>query len=121
MDLTGVVNLDPGSLGIVVLRTVVVYFALLLLLRIAGKRELGQMTAFDLVVLLIISNAVQNAMIGPDTSLNGGLLAALCLLVLDRGIDRLVLSRRGFRSAVIGGPSLLVHEGQLVADHLRAE
>jgi hypothetical protein len=60
-------NLDPMGLALVVLRTVVVYLVLLLLLRLAGKRELGQMTPFDLVVLLVISNAVQNAMVGSDT------------------------------------------------------
>lgn len=65
-------DLDPVSLGEVVLRTLVVYVALLLGLRLAGKRELGQMTAFDLVVVLIISNAVQNAMVGANVSLTPG-------------------------------------------------
>jgi len=73
-------NLDPAALGLIVLRTATVYVVLLLLLRLAGKRELGQLTTFDLVVILVISNAVQNAMVGPDTSLNGGLLAELTSL-----------------------------------------
>ncbi len=114
-------NLDPLSLALILLRTIVVYLVLLVALRLSGKRALGQMTPFDLVVLLIISNAVQNAMVGPDTSLNGGLLAAVALLALDHGVDRLTLSRGAVRTAVIGSPSLLVHEGQLVPDHLRAE
>jgi uncharacterized membrane protein YcaP (DUF421 family) len=114
-------NLDPTSLGLIVLRTVVVYVVLLLALRVSGKRALGQMTPFDLVVLLVISNAVQNAMVGPDTSLTGGLLAALALLALDRGVDRLALAPGRLRGAVIGSPTLLVHEGQLMLAQLRSE
>jgi uncharacterized membrane protein YcaP (DUF421 family) len=114
-------TLDPISLGLILLRSASVYLVLLLALRLAGKRALGQMTPFDLVVLLVISNAVQNAMLGPDTSLNGGLLAAIALLAIDRVVDRLALRRGRLRAAVIGNPTLLVHEGQLVADHLRAE
>src|SRR4026209_2852955 len=107
-------NLDPLSLGLIVLRTVVVYVALLVLMRLAGKREIGQMTAFDLVVLLIISNAVQNAMIGPDSSLNGGLLAVVCLLIVNRVVDRLGLSSRWLRRQIVGEPTLLVHDGALL-------
>jgi uncharacterized membrane protein YcaP (DUF421 family) len=114
-------NLDPTSLALIVLRTLVVYLVLLVALRLSGKRALGQMTPFDLVVLLIISNAVQNAMVGPDTSLNGGLLAALALLALDRGVDRLALRTDRLRLAVIGSPALLVYNGDVVMDHLKAE
>jgi uncharacterized membrane protein YcaP (DUF421 family) len=114
-------NLDPLSLGLIALRTVVVYAALLVLMRLAGKREIGQMTAFDLVVLLIVSNAVQNAMIGPDSSLNGGLLAVVCLLVVNRLVDRLGLRSRWFRRSIVGEPTLLVHDGTLLERHLSAE
>ncbi len=114
-------NLDPVSLGLIVLRTVVVYAVLLLGLRLAGKRELGQMTPFDLVVLLIISNAVQNAMVGPDTSLNGGLLAAVVLLVANWGLGRLGLRSRRLRNELLGTPTLLVHDGKMVPSHLRLE
>jgi uncharacterized membrane protein YcaP (DUF421 family) len=113
--------LDPVSLGLIVLRTTVVYFALVVGLRLAGKREIGQMTPFDLVVLLIISNAVQNAMIGPDTSLMGGILAAVTLLVLNYTLDRLGLKATWLRSQLVGQPSLLVHQGELIRAHLRAE
>src|SRR3989442_11723601 len=64
----------------VALRTSVVYLALLVGLRLTGTRQLGQMSTFDLVLLLIIANAVQNAMVGPDTSLVGGLVAAGVLI-----------------------------------------
>ncbi|MEW6232904.1 MAG: DUF421 domain-containing protein, partial [Chloroflexota bacterium] len=62
-----------------IVRPLVVYFFLLLAFRVTGKRELGQMTPFDLIVLLTISNVLQNAMIGPDNSLGGGLIGALTL------------------------------------------
>src|SRR6266480_4168025 len=64
----------------VAIRTSVVYLALLVGLRVTGKRQLGQMSTFDFVLLLIIANAVQNAMVGPDTSLAGGLVAGAVLL-----------------------------------------
>src|SRR2546421_4576708 len=71
----------------VALRTSVVYLALLVGLRLTGTRQLGQMSTFDLVLLLIIANAVQNAMVGPDTSLAGGLVAAGVLVGGDSGVD----------------------------------
>jgi uncharacterized membrane protein YcaP (DUF421 family) len=114
-------NFDLLSLGLIALRTVAVYAVLLVLMRLAGKREIGQMTAFDLVVLLIVSNAVQNAMIGPDTSLNGGLLAVVCLLVVNRLVDRLGLRSTWFRRGFVGEPTLLVHDGRLLQSHLDAE
>jgi uncharacterized membrane protein YcaP (DUF421 family) len=113
--------LDPLSLGLIVLRTLSVYFALLIGLRIAGKREIGQMTAFDLIVLLIISNAVQNAMIGPDSSLNGGIIAAMTLLVVNHLLNRIGFQSRWLYRGLTGEPSLLVHDGRFIEDHLRRE
>jgi len=114
-------NLDVLSLGLIVLRTLVVYLVLLFALRLAGKREIGQMTPFDLVVLLVISNAVQNAMVGPDNSLNGGILAALCLLAVNGLVDRLGLSSRWLHMKLVGQPALLVSDGHLIEEHLRHE
>jgi len=119
--LTQVFGLDPLSAVLIVVRTVAVYCALLLGLRLAGKRELGQMTPFDLVVLLVIANAVQTAMVGPDTSLTGGLLAALVLLVVNWAVDRLGIRSAIVRETLIGSPTLLVYDGQLVMEHLRRE
>src|SRR5438105_9240931 len=110
-DFTGVINLDPGSLTVVVLRTVLVYFALLVLLRVAGKRELGQMTPFDLVVLLVISNAVQNAMVGPDTSLTGGIVAACTLVITNWLVVRVGLRSAWLRQHVVGTPTVLIRDG----------
>jgi uncharacterized membrane protein YcaP (DUF421 family) len=105
----------------IVLRTAVVYLAILLGLRLAGKREIGQMTVFDLVVLLLIANAVQNAMVGPDTSLSGGVLAAVVLLVLNALVARLRLRWPALRRVVEGSPTVLVLRGEVITDHLRRE
>ena len=91
----------------IALRTTVVYLAILLGVRLSGKREVGQMTPFDLTLLLLLSNAVQNAMTGPDTSVLGGVIAASTLLVLNY--------------LIAGQPSLLVHDGQVIAAHMARE
>jgi uncharacterized membrane protein YcaP (DUF421 family) len=102
-------------------RTALVYLALLAGLRLTGKREVGQMTVFDLVVLLVLSNAVQNAMLGPDTSLTGGLLAAACLLALNRLVAALRLRSPRLRELVEGSPTVLVSDGQYHEDAMRRE
>jgi len=114
-------NLDPVGILTIILRSVVVYFALLGMLRLAGKRELGQMTPFDLVVLLIIANAVQNAMVGPDTSLNGGLIAAFTLISVNWIVNRTILRSGWLRQQVEGSPTLLVNNGVLIPEHLEHE
>jgi uncharacterized membrane protein YcaP (DUF421 family) len=105
----------------IVLCTVVVYLVILVGLRLAGKREIGQMTVFDLVVLLLIANAVQNAMVGPDTSLAGGILAAVVLLALNALVAQLRLRWPRLRRMVEGSPTLLVLRGEVITDHLRHE
>jgi uncharacterized membrane protein YcaP (DUF421 family) len=105
----------------IALRTAAVYLVILVGLRLAGKREIGQMTVFDLVVLLLIANAVQNAMVGPDTSLAGGVLAAAILLVLNAGVARLRLRWPRLRRMIEGSPTLLVLHGEVIPDHLRRE
>ena len=97
-------------------RTAVVYFVVLVGMRLAGKREMGQMTIFDLVLLLLIANAVQNAMVGLDTSLAGGLLAALVLLV-NALVARLRLRWPRLRLAIEGSPILLVLHGAVLKQH----
>src|SRR5213594_5110430 len=102
----------------VALRTTVVYLALLLGLRLTGTRQLGQMSTFDFVLLLIIANAVQNAMVGPDTSLAGGLVAAAVLLAWHQGIDRLRRSSRHLGRLLGGSADLLVYHGRVLHQHL---
>jgi uncharacterized membrane protein YcaP (DUF421 family) len=105
----------------IVIRTFVIYLTLLVGLRLAGKREIGQMTVFDLVVLLLIANAVQNAMVGPDTSLIGGILAAVSLLVLNWVVARIRLRWPRLRRLVEGTPTLLVLRGKVIEGQLRRE
>ena len=105
----------------VALRTVLVYVCLLTGLRLSGKREIGQLTVFDLVVLLLISNAVQNAMVGSDSSLTGGLIAAVVLVVGNMLVAQLRLRSTRLRRLVEGTPTLLVLHGQVIPEHLRRE
>ena len=105
----------------IILRTVVVYLIILIGLRLAGKREIGQMTIFDLVMLLLIANAVQNAMVGPDTSLTGGILAAVVLLAMNYLIARMRLYFPAVRRLVEGTPTLLVLHGEVMTRNLNRE
>jgi uncharacterized membrane protein YcaP (DUF421 family) len=113
-------SLDVSGWSIVA-RTAIVYLALLLGLRLAGKRQLGQMTPFDLVVILLIANAVQNAMVGPDTSVTGGLIAAGVLIVGNYGVAQTRERLPWLRRAVEGTPTLLINDGKFVPEHLRGE
>jgi uncharacterized membrane protein YcaP (DUF421 family) len=113
----------PGGhvVGEIVLRTAVIYAVVLIGVRLSGKREIGQMTPFDLVLLLLISNSVQNAMTGPDTSVAGGIAAAATLLILNYLVAELSGGNRRFRKLVEGQPSLLIHDGQIIAAHMAKE
>ena len=105
----------------IVMRTGAVYLLVLVGVRLTGKREVGQMTPFDLTLLLLLSNSVQNAMTGPDTSLAGGAVAAVVLLSLNYAVAELSGVNRRFRRVVQGSPSLLIHDGALLMDHLKRE
>jgi uncharacterized membrane protein YcaP (DUF421 family) len=96
----------------ILLRTFVVYLTVLVLLRLAGKRELGQMTPFDLVVILVIANAVQNAMTGGDNSLTGGIIAATTLTVVNIAVGRWGSRVPLFRRLVVSKPTLLLRDGK---------
>ena len=105
----------------IALRTTVIYIAVLLGLRLTGKRQLGQLSAFDFVLLLVISNAVQNAMLGPDTSLVGGLVAAFILLFWHTVLDRLRRSSRTASRLLGGSAVVLIYRGRIMDDHLKRE
>lgn len=113
--------MDGATALDIVLRSLAVYVAVVLGLRLVGKRQLGQMTLPDLVVVLLIANAVQNAMVGPDVSLGGGLVSAATLLVANVVVSRLRLASPAFGRLVEGSPTLLIHDGAYVEDHLRRE
>ena len=104
-----------------VLRSVVVYAFMLLAFRFTGKRQVGQLTPFDLVVLLIISNVVQNAVIGPDNSLGGGLLGAAVILALNWGVVELAFRSKRLRRLLEATPTLLVHNGRILHQNLQRE
>jgi uncharacterized membrane protein YcaP (DUF421 family) len=108
------------SFGEKIIRTTIVYAFLLIGLRLAGKRELSQLNPFDLVVLLLLSNTVQNAIIGNDNSLIGGLVGATALLVLNAVVVR-ILFRFGKLDRLEGKPEALIHNGRLVRKHLDRE
>lgn len=104
-----------------VFRSVAVYGFLIILLRIAGKRTLGQITSFDLVVLLLLSNTVQNAIIGNDNSLVGGLLGATVLIIVNYLVVRgLYLHKRAER-AIEGSSSILMRHGKFIEDNMRKQ
>lgn len=115
-----IADIDPGPLA-VILRTAVVYLFLVVILRLSGKREVGQMSILELIVILLISDAVQNSMVGEDTTLIGGLLAVMTLLGLDHGLSRLTVRSRRLRRVIEGEPRLLVRDGRLLTRALREE
>jgi uncharacterized membrane protein YcaP (DUF421 family) len=110
-----------SSLPDIVLRTAVVYLFLVVALRISGKREVGQFSIFELVVVLVISNAVQNAMVGENTSLWAGLVAVVTLLGLDIALRTLTRRFRRLRRVLEGEPRLLVRDGQVLPKAMRRE
>ena len=104
-----------------IIRPVIVYLFLLIAFRVAGKRELGQMTPFDLIVLLTISNVLQNAMIGNDNSLGGGLIGALTLFTLNGAISRVMYHFPRLTHILEGDPTTLIQDGVIVEPNLRRE
>ena len=104
-----------------VVRSVVVYGFLLIAFRLCGKRQLGQLTAFDLVVLLIISNVVQNAVIGNDNSLGGGLIGATTILILNLLVAYVTFRFKRADRVVEHSPTLLVRHGRILRQNLRRE
>lgn len=112
---------NPHVLLEILLRTGAIYLLILIGVRLSGKREVGQMTPFDLTLLLLLSNSVQNAMTGPDTSLAGGAVAAITLLLLNFLVADVAGLNRRFRKFVQGEPTLLIHNGRMIPAHLARE
>ena len=95
-----------------ILRAVVVYAFLVVVLRIVGKRELGQQNTLDLVVLLLIANAVQNAIIGVDNSFSGSVISVATLVVLNEGLNRAVFFSRRLQWLIDGSEEYLIRDGK---------
>ena len=102
-----------------VIRTVAVYLGVLLLLRLAGKRDLAQLNTFDLVVLLLLSNVVQNAVIGDDSSLVGGLVGAVTLVAVNSVLVRVAQRSDGAVQLLEGAPEVLARDGRLDQEAIR--
>jgi uncharacterized membrane protein YcaP (DUF421 family) len=104
-----------------ILRPVIVYFFLVIMLRLSGKRELVQLNPFDLVVLLTLSNTVQNAIIGEDNSVSGGLLGATSLLAVNYLTVRFLYKHKNLDQIVEGKAEVLIEGGKLRPEHLKKE
>jgi uncharacterized membrane protein YcaP (DUF421 family) len=99
-----------------IFRAVVIYLFLIFLLRISGKRQIGELSPFDLVLLLIISNGVQNAMNGGDNSLIGGLIIATTLIAINYGVGLISYKNKRMEKFIEGRPQVLVHDGKIFED-----
>lgn len=97
-----------------VVRGLIVYFALLIMMRLGGKRQIGQMTPFDLILLLILSEGVQNAMVGDDKSVSAGLILAATLIGVNVLVSWFSWRSRKFEYAVEGHPQLLIRHGKVI-------
>lgn len=104
-----------------VLRGLIVYVFLIVLLRVTGKRQVGQLAPFDLVLLLVLSNAVQNAMTGGDNSVLGGLISASVLVLLNYAAGLLTYRSKKLESLFEGRPEVLVHNGRVFTDVMERE
>lgn len=102
-----------------VLRAVIIYVFLMALLRLTGKRQVGQLAPFDLVLLLVLSNAVQNAMNGGDNSITGGLILASTLVAVNWFVGYLTFKSKKVERLIEGRPTILVHNGHVHLDSMR--
>jgi uncharacterized membrane protein YcaP (DUF421 family) len=122
MNYFHLVGLDPGiTVWEKVLRAAVVYLFLLIAFRLTGKRQVGQMTTFDLVVVLVISNVLQNAMIGADNSVAGGILGAAVILIVNFIIAEIAVRSRRAERILEPEPTVLIVNGKIIEKNLRKE
>jgi uncharacterized membrane protein YcaP (DUF421 family) len=104
-----------------VARAAVIYSFLLFILRLTGKRQVGQLAPFDLVLLLVLSNAVQNAMVGPDSSVGGGMIVCSTLVALNGLIGYLTYRSKTLEALIEGRPQIIIHNGVLDEAVMRRE
>jgi len=104
-----------------IIRPILIYAFLVILLRVFGKRELAQLNPFDLVVLLSLSNTVQNAIIGEDNSVAGGMIGAVTLLVTNYLVVRFLFRHRRLDQLMEGKPAILIKEGHIHKDEMARE
>lgn len=104
-----------------IVRALLVYSFLIIMLRLTGKRQIGQLAPFDLVLLLVLSNALQNSMNGGDNSVLGGFISALTLIALNALIGYLTYKSKAIEGFIEGHPRVLIHNGRLYPEALRHE
>jgi len=104
-----------------VIRPIVVYLCLVVMVRLAGRRELAQLNSFDLVVLMMLANTVQNATIGNDNSLIGGLIGVAALLLVNYIVVRVLYLRPRLDRLIEGGPTMLIKDGRVIRRNLAKE
>jgi uncharacterized membrane protein YcaP (DUF421 family) len=104
-----------------ILRGLIIYVFLLVILRVTGKRQVGQLAPFDLVLLLVLSNAVQNAMNGGDNSVTGGVISATTLIVANGIVGRITYKSKTMERLIEGRPEILIHNGKLFTDVMDRE
>lgn len=97
----------------ITLRSVAVYFFMIIALRIFGKKELSQLNTADVILILLISNSVQNAMVGADTSLYGGIIAAFSLFLINYIFKKVMLKSKFIKELVQDKPEILIHNGKI--------
>ena len=110
---------DLNPLLRVALHTTAIYFFLIAGLRCLGRRQMGQLTSVDLMIIIVLGSAVETAMVAGNTTLEAGLVSAATLLAVNRGLAFVLHRSKRLRHLVVGGPVLLVHFGHFVEEHLR--
>ena len=113
----------PSWIGSMVIagKSTIVYFFLVGGLRLLGKRELGQMTIYDLVLMIVLANSVQNAMVGQDNTLVGGLVAGITLLALNYSFNFLLAKSQKIENFMVGEPALILSGGKPLTERMKAE
>lgn len=116
---------DMFTLGVPVweriIRAILVYFFVVVALRLAGKREIGALNPFDLVVLLFLSNILQNSIIGNDLSITGGLIGAATLLLLNYAVQRFLFDHQALDHVLEGEATVLIEDGKILHENLKKE
>ena len=112
---------DLEGAAVIAAKTTIVYIFVIAGLRVLGKRELGQMSLYDLVLIVILGNAVQNAMINNDNTLGGGVVAAVVLLVLNRLLNEVIVRSKRVERVLIGEPVMIVHDGKMLEERMARE
>lgn len=104
-----------------IVRAIIIYFFLLITLRLSGKRQIGQLAPFDLILLLVLSNSVQNSMNGGDNSLVGGVISALTLICLNYGIAYLTYKSKKIENIIEGQPKIIIDNGKVIRHIMESE